>query len=182
MHAARRVAVALLLLTTLLLVACADDAAGHIVPVPSPVSPAPPVAPTPPLVSPAPATVSPSSPAGTPQRTVLPPTPTLAGTADIIPVIQFVSVRGTAPGGSASVAIRLSPSQEERQYAYYWPRDCDLRYRASDRIERDIGSQPVPDNGTVTWTWTLDPATPQGLGEVQVSCWMSRNTAPIRFG
>jgi hypothetical protein len=131
------------------------------------------------LLTPAP--IPAATPTATRQPTVGQTQGTVRVTADIIPKVQFVSVRGAPPGGNATVVIRLSPSQLDMQYSYFWPHQCALHYRGSDGVMHDAGKQDVPDNGTVTWTWAVDPATPRGAGDVTADCVYTRAMTRIDF-
>lgn len=176
-----RVVACPVLLVALVLVGCRGSAGDHPTAVASPTPLAGSVTPTstPFVVLPAP------TPSATPsvarQPTVGQTQGTVRVTADIIPMVRFVSVRGAPPGGNATVVIQLSPSRLDIHYSYFWPYQCDLRYRGSDGVMHDAGKQYVPDNGTVAWMWTVDPATPRGAGDVTADCVYTRAMAQIDF-
>lgn len=77
-------------------------------------------------------------------------------------VVRIVELRGASPGGGAQMTVQTAPHLT-----------CSVRYvNPIGTIVSPSGLEPKTANdvGRVSWMWMIDPATPTGVGRVQVTC------------
>ncbi|RIK47004.1 MAG: hypothetical protein DCC58_01250 [Chloroflexi bacterium] len=127
------------------------------------------------------ATATPALPTSTPTATTIPSptatptpvTPTPIPTIDDTPPLVVVASNGGPLGGTASVTIRTKPGQV-----------CSMRFVLPNQeptpIE-GIGEQTASAEGTITWSWLLDPSYPTGTARAEVTCDRSRRAALIEI-
>jgi hypothetical protein len=112
---------------------------------------------------PAPVSTTPIAATATPLVNLPPP----GGTP-----VQFVSVMGARPGGTASVTVQTSPNAV-----------CAIIYSAPmSGLSTAPGLTPktADASGRVSWTWVIDIYTTPGTGTVAVTCNGVSNSANIQ--
>lgn len=127
---------------------------------------------------------SPTAPAATPTATVtntpqptatptVTPTPTPIPTVDNTPPLVVISSSGGPLGGTATMTIRSKVGIE-----------CSVVFVLPDGTPVNVAGldpQIVGPDGSITWTWTLDPSFPTGSAQAQVTCEKSRRAAIIEI-
>lgn len=91
------------------------------------------------------------------------------------PGVSFASISGAPPGGVASASIH-APSGAT----------CTLSYRTPDDIDSLAqglqGSRVAPNDGLITWTWTISRGSALGTGRLTAACTPGGSaTAPIKI-
>jgi endonuclease YncB( thermonuclease family) len=121
---------------------------------------------TTPSPPPAPAPPPPPQPAPTAPQPAQ-PVPPSAG-------VEFVSVVGAAPGGTARVTVQTAPGAS-----------CTISYTTpagTDSTAQGLTPKSADGSGRVSWSWTIGSNTRRGTGTVRVTCNGQSATSPITIG
>jgi hypothetical protein len=89
--------------------------------------------------------------------------------------VQFVSLVGAPPGGSASATVRTSPPGVMCFITFVTP-------AGSVGEAPGLVIKPAGADGRASWSWRIARATPSGTGHVSVSCGGQSTTSPITIG
>lgn len=96
------------------------------------------------------------------------PTPPAAGG------VQFVSVQGARPGGTAQVTVQTAPGAT-----------CSIQYitpAGTNSTARGLETRTATTSGQVSWSWVIGSNTRAGMGMVTVTCGGVSGRTPITIG
>ena len=78
-----------------------------------------------------------------------------------VPSLNFIKVRGAAPGGTASVSVQTTSGAS-----------CTLAYRTpsgNTSSATGLGQKTADANGVTVWSWLIDSNTTAGLGRLSAN-------------
>jgi hypothetical protein len=85
--------------------------------------------------------------------------------------LQFVSIAGAPPGGSARATVQAAPGSQ-----------CSIVYTVPSGIRSTAAglvAKPSDPSGMVMWSWVIGTSTRPGIGTVTVTCAGQTISAPI---